>query len=111
MSGVLSVDGLASGLDTTALIDSIMAVERRGVVLLEARQARVNNQLAAFREINTKLLAFQDTALTLSPAHLLGDRAYIDQRLAAIDKVNHNLAAVKKAWARQQAKPAGKAKT
>ena len=74
MSGVLSVDGLASGLDTTALIDSIMQVERRSVVLLEARQARVNNQLAAFREINTKLLAFQDTALTLSRARTFDAR-------------------------------------
>jgi len=66
MAGTISIDGLASGLNTTELVDKLMAIERRSVILLEAGQARVNNQLAAFRVLNTKLLAFQTTANTVS---------------------------------------------
>ncbi|NQU09445.1 DegT/DnrJ/EryC1/StrS family aminotransferase, partial [bacterium] len=42
--------------------------------------------------------AVNDTALLISHTHLLGDRAYLDQLLAAIDKVNHQLPAAKRAW-------------
>ncbi len=66
MAAPLSINGLASGLDTSSIIDAIMAVERRSVTLLEARQARVNSQLAAFRSLNTKLLAFQTSAGALA---------------------------------------------
>ncbi|MFW6161397.1 MAG: flagellar filament capping protein FliD [Planctomycetota bacterium] len=66
MSGLMSVDGLVSGFDTTEIIDKMMAVERRSVTLLEARQARANTQLAAFRALNSELLAFQTSARTLA---------------------------------------------
>ena len=75
MAAPLSIDGLMSGLDTGALIDAIMAVERRSVTLLEARQARVNVQLEAFRALNTKLLAFQTAAQALSGSSAFRARA------------------------------------
>jgi flagellar hook-associated protein 2 len=75
MAAPLSMDGLISGLDTTALINAIMAVERRSVTLLEARQARVNTQLDAFRTLNTKLLAFQTSAQALAGSTAFRQRA------------------------------------
>lgn len=46
--------------------------------------------------------AVNETAGLLSHVHLLGDRAYIDQLLAAVDKVNHALPAARRAWADKQ---------
>ena len=43
-------------------------------------------------------------AITMGHPHLLGDKAYIDELLGAIDKVNHNLKAAAKVWADLQAK-------
>ena len=62
----LSIDGLASGFNTTEVIDQIMAVERRSVTLLEARQVRANTQLTAFRALNTKLLGVLSDARGLA---------------------------------------------
>jgi len=78
MAAPLSIDGLVSGLDTTSIVDAIMAVERRSVTLLEARQARASAQRDAFRSLNTKLLSFQAKAQALS-----GSAAF-RQRIASV---------------------------
>ena len=66
MSGLMSVDGLISGLDTTELIDSIMAVERRSVLLLEARKERYTNRVLSSQSVTAKLLSLQSGADALS---------------------------------------------
>jgi len=66
MSGLTSVDGLISGLDTTDIIDSIMAVERRSITLLESRRERFSNQSLAYQSVNAKLLAVQNDADALA---------------------------------------------
>ena len=48
--------------------------------------------------------AVSETAALISHVHLLGEKAYIDELLSAIDKVNHALPAVRRAWAAQQKK-------
>jgi len=48
--------------------------------------------------------AVNETALTLLHTHLLGDRAYIDQLLDAVEKVNGNLGTLRDLHKRQQAK-------
>jgi len=62
----MSVDGLISGLDTTELIDSIMAVERRSVLLLEARKERYTNRVLSSQSVTAKLLSLQSGADALS---------------------------------------------
>jgi flagellar hook-associated protein 2 len=66
MAGSIAVDGLASGFDTTAMIDKMLSVEQRSVTLLATRQQRANNQLAAFQALNTKLLAVLTDARSIS---------------------------------------------
>ncbi|MFP4055864.1 MAG: flagellar filament capping protein FliD [Candidatus Brocadiia bacterium] len=66
MSSTVSVDGLISGFDTSDIIDKAMAVERREVTLLEAREARADEQLTAFRMLNTQLLAVLSDARSLA---------------------------------------------
>jgi flagellar hook-associated protein 2 len=58
----LSVGGLASGLDTQAIVAQLMALERRPVDTLERRKLRLQNQLAAYQDLNAKLLALKSRA-------------------------------------------------
>jgi flagellar hook-associated protein 2 len=59
---LISAGGLASGLDTEGLIAKLMEAERRPVTLLESRKARLDDQAAAFKDLNTKLLALKTQA-------------------------------------------------
>lgn len=61
----LRLGGLASGLDTAALIDAVMAVERRPLSLVQQRKADVELEKQLFRDLNTKLLALREAASAL----------------------------------------------
>jgi flagellar hook-associated protein 2 len=52
-----SIDGLVSGLNTTEIVDSIMAFERRPADLLEAEQAEKTNIISAYKALQAKFLA------------------------------------------------------
>lgn len=62
MSG-MSLSGLASGLDTNALLDSLMAIERQPRTRAEARQQVVEARKTTLNDIQTRLRALQ-TAVT-----------------------------------------------
>jgi len=66
MSGLTSVDGLISGLNTSEIIDSLMAIERRSVTLLEAKRERYNTELLSYQTIEAKLLAIRGSAEALA---------------------------------------------
>ena len=73
-AGTLTVDGLISGLDTTKLIDSLIAVERRSVTLLQARQARLQNLTLAYQSLSTRLLSLQAASSALDSEEDFGNR-------------------------------------
>ncbi len=58
----LRVGGLASGLDTGALVDALMGLERRPLDLLQGRKSELEGQRSLFRDLGTKLLALRDAA-------------------------------------------------
>jgi flagellar hook-associated protein 2 len=60
MSGISSGIGLISGINTAALIDQLIAIERRPVGHLQTRVDAIDIQRAAFMEISAKLLAVQN---------------------------------------------------
>src|SRR5690554_2442276 len=60
-----SIDGLASGLDTTQLVKDLVALERRPVTQLEARKIKLQAQNDAWREINSRLYSLREAALDL----------------------------------------------
>lgn len=66
MPGLSSIDGLSSGLKTTEIIDSILAVERRPAELMEARQAETTNIISAFKAFQAKLLSLNSVAVRLA---------------------------------------------
>ena len=59
---LISVGGLASGLDTDGLISKLMAAERRPVTLLEGRKVALEEKASAFKDLNTKLLTLKTQA-------------------------------------------------
>ncbi len=57
MPGFNSIDGLSSGLDTTAMVDAIMDFERRPAILLEVQQAEKLAVVSAYQALQAKFLA------------------------------------------------------
>jgi flagellar hook-associated protein 2 len=62
----LGLSGLASGVDTTSIVDQLMALERQSVTRLRYRQSAVTGQQSALKEIASKLAALKTAALNLS---------------------------------------------
>jgi flagellar hook-associated protein 2 len=62
----ISIDGLASGLDTTGIINKLMELERRPIEKLVIKQAKIDDQLVAWQEINKKILAFETVATEMN---------------------------------------------
>ena len=60
----ISLDGLASGLDTTALISSMMQVEAIPQTLLKNKSSGIQSMVSALQGLNSKVaaLATQATA-------------------------------------------------
>lgn len=57
--GLTSVDGLVSGLDTTTIINQLMALERRPVENLTARRVAYDAKVTAWDQIGSKLAALR----------------------------------------------------
>lgn len=64
----LSISGLASGIDTTSVINSLIAVAAGPQNQLKTQLSTEQNKLAAYQEINTKLTALQAAATALGQA-------------------------------------------
>lgn len=60
-----SVDGLASGLNTTDIIKQLMQLERQPQVRLQNRQKATESAITALRSLNTKFLAIATAAQKL----------------------------------------------
>lgn len=66
MAGLSSIDGIVSGLNTTEIVDSIMAVERRPVTLLQVQQQETTNIITTFKAFQAKLLALNSSSLKMA---------------------------------------------
>ncbi|HEU4402081.1 MAG TPA: flagellar filament capping protein FliD [Candidatus Polarisedimenticolia bacterium] len=64
--GQFTFGGLASGLDTRAIVDAILKAERRPMERLQARQALFQQRRAALDEMRSKLGGFEDALRSLS---------------------------------------------
>ena len=61
-----SVDGLITGMDTTAVISQLMQLERQPMLRLQARRTQVQDVIAAYRSLNTKVDAIRAAAAELA---------------------------------------------
>jgi flagellar hook-associated protein 2 len=62
----LSLSGLASGVDTSSIVEQLMAIERQSLTKIGYRRAAVTGQQAALKEVASKLSALKDAALALN---------------------------------------------
>ena len=62
----LSLSGLASGVDTNAIVDQLMALERQKTTRLQMRQYAVTGQQTALKDIASKLSTLKSAANALS---------------------------------------------
>jgi len=58
----ITFGGLATGIDTEAIISELMKIERSPIERLEKDQAYYNNRLKAFSELDGKLKGFLEKA-------------------------------------------------
>jgi flagellar hook-associated protein 2 len=71
----ISFGGLATGLDTSALIEGLLEVERQPLVRLEADKVYFNNRLSAYSEFNSTLTSLLSKAGSLDSASELQPQA------------------------------------
>lgn len=69
------VSGIATGLDTDAIIEQLMAIERRPLALMQQRKNTLQQQRDAWRDINTRLNNLRDRMADLSRLSLFERRA------------------------------------
>ena len=72
MAGI-QLSGLASGLDTASIIDSLMAVERQPRTRIEMRQASEQARRDGLNQVTTQLKTLQDAATALRSAGTWAD--------------------------------------
>lgn len=62
MGGITSGVGLFSGIDSASLIDQLISVQSRPLILAQSRVIQLNQQQAAYLDINTRLSNFKTAA-------------------------------------------------
>ena len=67
------LSGLASGVDTNAVVDQLMALERQQLTRFTHRQRAVTAEQTALRDIKTKLSTLQTAAAALKGGAIWGD--------------------------------------
>ncbi len=70
MAGI-TFGGLATGMDTNAIVDALMQLERQPIERLETDKAFYNNRLSAFADFDTKLKSFMSKAEALDTSQEL----------------------------------------
>lgn len=56
---MFQIGGMASGLDTTTIIEQLMMLERKPIATLESRKAQITKKDSAFQALNTRLSALK----------------------------------------------------
>lgn len=66
MPGLNSIEGLASNLNTTDIVNATMEYARQPAVLMEQRQSEVTNEISTFNALSAKLLAIKASIKSLN---------------------------------------------
>src|SRR3954453_5569061 len=67
-TSLTSIDGLASGLNTTDIITKLMQIARNPQVQMQSAQAKLKTKMAAYQSVNSKMQALGTAADALSKA-------------------------------------------
>lgn len=80
---MLNIDGLASGLDTTTIIEGLLSIQQQQVDRFNERKQAIEDEKAAFAEIETRLLSLQSTLSELSTPRT---NAFLRKSISASDE-------------------------
>lgn len=64
--GGISIGGMASGLDTKALIEQLMMIEQQPLNLIQQKKSTLNTKNQLFQTVNTRILALKGAASELT---------------------------------------------
>lgn len=74
--GNISFGGLASGLDSGALIQQLLSLESRPITLLTQQRTKLQSQVGAYQDLNTRLSGLENAAFELTQiSNLVGRKA------------------------------------
>ncbi|MCG8589376.1 MAG: flagellar filament capping protein FliD [Proteobacteria bacterium] len=73
--------GIATGLDTNALVQQLISVEREPLRRIEARKAVLENQRSLYQDFNTRLLALRDAARAIDNRNTTGSDVSLAEEL------------------------------
>ena len=65
-TSTLAVGGLASGMDTNAIIDNLVSLEQQKVTRIQKRQATAETTLSTYGKLKAQLGSFKDKAAAMS---------------------------------------------
>src|SRR4051794_34584322 len=68
MAGSLALSGLASGVDTTGIIQKLMDIESQGRTRLTTKQSQITARESGIKDVQAKLTALKTAATALSAA-------------------------------------------
>ncbi len=68
MASTLQMGGLASGLDTNAIIDALVDVERNKIRIVESQKASYEYKVSAYGDLLSKLSSFQSSSYSMNSA-------------------------------------------
>lgn len=86
----ITFGGLASGLDTNALIDGLMGVERIPLQRLQSRRSEIQDEQSRFQKLNSLLLGVRDAARALDNRTDLLASASPDEEFLAFQASSSN---------------------
>src|ERR1700754_1897632 len=66
MSSSLALSGLASGVDTSGIVDKLMSIERKKVTAIQTQQTTVTAHQSALKGISDKLNTLRTAGLALA---------------------------------------------
>lgn len=86
----LSIDGIASGLNTSELVEQLMQIERRPITLMKQRVQTYKQRLDAWRDVNMRLASLETKLgdLLLSSAYEARKATSSDQDVATAKASN-----------------------
>lgn len=74
----MSIGGLASGLDTTSIINQLMAIEKRPRTLLDTKQTLIQTKQGLLKDFQTSLRTLQNAAADLRSVTLFAQKQAVE---------------------------------
>jgi len=89
-TGRITFGGLSTGIDTAALVEGLLAVERASLGRIESQRSDVETKQGLFRDLNTLLLDVRNAALSLDNLNATQTGASLDEEFLAYQATSAN---------------------